>query len=360
MGRLFEPARLGGLDVRNRILRSATAERRADKNGYPTEALAAFYEDLARGGAGTIITGMMPVLKDDTGVPNRLALYEDAQISPIRTLTDCVHAAGAKIAAQLVQTGANAAFQEGGIIWGPSAVEHPVYHTVPKEMTREEIHLLVTAFGAAARRAKEAGFDAVEIHGAHGYLLSAWLAPFFNRRTDEYGGSPENRARLLLEVYDAMRAAAGPDYPVWIKLNAEDFADGGSSFEDCLYVCRALDKRGIALIEISGGTPSRRHIGDGTPEGYFSEYAAKAAEELKADVVSVGGYRSTALMEKLLRETDIRGFALSRPLLCEPDLVNKWIADPTYKPRCTSCSQCFKPKPGGTACILNAPNVPAS
>ncbi|HPE15455.1 MAG TPA: NADH:flavin oxidoreductase [Oscillospiraceae bacterium] len=355
MGTLFEPARLGGLDVRNRILRSATAERRADVNGYPTEALAAFYEDLARGGVGTIITGMMTVLKDDTGYPGRLALYEDAQIAPIRAITGRVHAAGAKIVAQLVQTGANDSFRDGGIICGPSAVEHPVYHVVPKEMTKNDIRLLVAAFGAAARRAKEAGFDAVELHGAHGYLLNAWLAPFFNRRTDEYGGSLENRMRLILEIYDAIRAAAGPGYPVWIKLNAEDFTDGGSTFEDCLSVCRALDKRGIDLIEMSGGNPARRRIGTEAPEGYFSAYAAKAAEELKADVVSVGGYRSTALMEKLLRETNIRGFALSRPLLCEPDLVNKWAADPAYKPRCISCNQCFKHKPGGTACIFNIP-----
>jgi 2,4-dienoyl-CoA reductase-like NADH-dependent reductase (Old Yellow Enzyme family) len=152
-----------------------------------------------------------------------------------------------------------------------------------------------------------------------------------------------------------MREAAGPGYPIWSKIHADDFEEGGSTFEDCMYVCRTLDNRGIDLIEMSGGNPARRRVGAETPEGYFGAYAAKAAEALRADVVSVGGWRSMAHMEKLFAETKIKGFALSRPFIREPDLVNKWIADPAYKPLCISCSQCFKPKPGGTACIFNAP-----
>jgi len=248
------------------------------------------------------------------------------------------------------------------IIWGPSAVTNKVSNVTPKEMTAEEIQILIDAFGDAALRAKKSGFDGVEIHGAHSYLLNMFLAPFFNRREDEYGGSPEKRARIIYDIYDNARAKVGKEFPILVKLNCSDFmGDKGFTFADCKDVCRNLAARGIDAIEISGGPVFRTPKPDKDPsnfaeesigkESYFSAYAKEIAGEVDVPVILVGGNRSFDTMENILNDSDIEYLSISRPLLSEPDLINKWSKDRNYKPRCVSCNKCFDEN--GNICILN-------
>lgn len=361
MKKLFEKTEIGSMALKNRFVRAATWEWKADDKGHMTDELMKVYEDLAKGGAAAIITGYAFVLEQEQPNPCMMGIYDDSFIDEYRKLTDMVHGYDSKIIMQIVYGGPftfhNA---KERTIWGPSAVEHSVSKVTPKEMTADDISVLVKAFGDAAIRAKNSGFDGVEIHAGHGYLLNLFLQPGYNQRTDSYGGSPENRARIIYEVYDSIRAGVGSDFPVLIKLNCSDFMnERGQTFEDTLAICRKLEEKGIDAIEISGGPvfkapkPEKeaKQVDRHGKESYFSGYAAEIAEALDVPVILVGGNRSVKVMDSLLNETGIEYFSLCRPLLSEPDLINKWMENPDYKPRCTSCGKCFNP--GGNICIFD-------
>lgn len=353
----------GGLELKNRLVRSATWENMATEPGGMTEGLFKVYEDLARGGVGLIITGYAFVTRDEQPNPGMMAIHDDAFIADYRRLTDRVHELGSRIVMQIAYGGSFTGYRpEGRLIWSPSGVADLATKVVPTPMSRDDIGTLVDAFGDAAERVKKAGFDGVEIHGAHTYLLSQFLSPHYNRRTDEYGGSVENRARIILEVYDAMRERVGAEYPVLIKINCEDFMEGGATAEDILAVCKMLDQRGIDAIEISGGgsgagdkIPVRRKIDTPEKEGYHADHAARIADEIKAPVILVGGLRSPEIIEGLLAKTKIELFSLSRPLLSEPDLPNRWQSGERVRSRCVSCNGCLKMPKGGNHCILDRP-----
>jgi len=290
-----------------------------------------------------------------------MGIYNDSFIDEYKELTNMVHGYDTNIIMQIVYGGAFTFYKANEReIWGPSAVEHKVSKVMPKEMTLDDISILVKAFGEAALRAKKSGFDGVEIHAGHGYLLNIFLEPYYNQRTDNYGGSSENRARIIYEVYDSIRFAVGSDFPVLIKLNCSDFMnEKGQTFEETLTICRKLADKGIDAIEISGGPVFKapkvekeaKKVTLKGKESYFSEYAREIAEEIDVPVILVGGNRSVGVMDRILNETDIEYFSLSRPLLSEPDLVNMWIKNPDYKARCNSCGKCFVP--GGNSCVFD-------
>ncbi|MDR1429706.1 MAG: NADH:flavin oxidoreductase, partial [Spirochaetaceae bacterium] len=229
MKRLFEPARLGSLTIKNRLVRSATYEMGCIENSAVTAALKAVYEDLARGGVGLIITGKMSVCPK--GGLDGAALYDrdfPAQFAPI---VDAVHREGGKIAVQIGHDGVKAtALKEEEAPAGPSLYEQPGSKPA-KAMTRDEIGELVKDYGRAALRCRESGADGVQLHGAHGYLISEFLSPYFNKRDDEYGGSIEHRARLLFEIYDEIRRSTG-DFPLLIKINYSDLVEPGITPEE--------------------------------------------------------------------------------------------------------------------------------
>ena len=183
-------------------------------------------------------------------------------------------------------------------------------------MSADEIKAVQEKFAQAAVRAKKAGFDGIEIHAAHGFLLSQFITPYYNRRSDIYGGAIENRARMTLETYSAIREAVGKEYPVWVKLNCIDGFEGGLTLEDFLYVCRALTKLGVDAIEVSGNWMARSK----EKEAYFKNEAAIAAEENQVAVILTGGNRDYGQMEQLLNTTRIGYFGMSRPFISEPDL----------------------------------------
>jgi 2,4-dienoyl-CoA reductase-like NADH-dependent reductase (Old Yellow Enzyme family) len=270
-------------------------------------------------------------------------------------MTEAVHRHGGRIALQLAHAGAHAAAALSGLdAIGPS-VFHENGAAICREMSREDIGRVVRAFGDAAARAKRSGFDAVQIHAAHGYLLSQFLSPVVNRRTDEYGSVLANRSRIVLEVFGSVRDAVGPDYPVLMKINSEDFIEGGFSVEDMLEVSALLEGAGIDAIELSGGTindASRYHtvrLGavSRENEAYYREAARRFKQRMRVPLMLVGGIRSLEVAESLVVDGTADYIALCRPLICEPGLVNRWRNEDTAKSACLSDNRCFKPARAG-------------
>ncbi|MCT4624222.1 MAG: hypothetical protein N4A46_11410, partial [Schleiferiaceae bacterium] len=247
---------------------------------------------------------------------------------------------------------------------GPSAVKNRMTGITPKEASYRDFEKIRIAFGDAAYRTKKAGYDAVQFHAAHGYFLSMLLTPFFNRRSDEYGGDIHNRARMLYEIVAEVRKRVGKDFPVMIKMNYDDLLEQGEglTFEEAQEVCKKLDEIGIDLIELSAGSLSvnpnlpivRTKLKAEEAQSYYKEAAIKIASQIKAPVSFVGGNRTPRLMETILNETDVKFFSLARPLIAEPDLVNKWQNETSYKPKCVSCNHCWDTAP--VSCILNRKN----
>lgn len=359
MKSLFDKTELAGMKLKNRFIRSATYDGVADEKGHMTKKLYDIYEDLAKGGVGTIITGLTFVSDLETAYPGQTGIYDDTFINEYQNLTEMVHQYNANIIMQLVWNGSQTAVDanSGKTVWGPSAVEDVAYKNTPQEMTKEQIIFVQKAFADAADRAKKAGFDGVQIHAAHGYLLSKFWTPYYNRRTDEYGGDIENRARMVLETYKAIRAEVGPDYPVLIKINSEDFIEEGMTFSDCKYVCSKLADLGIDAIEISGGCGSSRpnegFSRNSEQESYFKKYAAEIAQEIKIPVILVGGNREVKGMTEIINNTAIDYVSLCRPLICESNLINRWEKD-TASAKCISCNKCFSRS--GTVCIFKSKN----
>ena len=360
MKTLFDKTRLAKMHLENRFFRSATWEAMADSKGHLTDKLFDVYENLAKGGVGTIITGYAFVTEDEQPNPGMMGIYNDSFIEEYRGFTDRIHKYDTNIILQIAYGGSRTNYNVGErTILGPSAVTQSQYGVTPREASKEEIKGLIRSFADASFRAKRAGFDGVQFHAAHGYLYSQFLSPYYNRRTDEYGGSIENRARIIFETLAAVREFVGSDFPVLVKINSSDFRENGFSFEDCKYVCRRLEELGIDGIEISGvigakpedKTLSKDMLETLQVESYYWKYAAEIAEDVKVPIILVGGNRSLELMNEILENTKIEYFSLSRPFIREPDLINRWTGEDKRRAKCISCDKCFNPK--GVSCIFN-------
>lgn len=356
---IFQTLKLGNVTVKNRIVRSATWEKLSNNEGGVTDKLYDLYQNLAKGGVGTIITGCTYVLNGDQFYSSMTGMYKDELIPEYKKLTDMVHSYDTRIIQQLAYGGSQGTREENETpIWGPSAVTDLYNEVIPKEMTLENINTLIDAFSNAAIRAKKSGFDGIQIHASHGYLLNQFLSPYYNRREDKYGGCKENRARLIIEIYEQIRKKAGKDFIVLIKLNGDDYIDQGATIDDCIYLSKELDKRGIDGIEISCGMAasfeymSRSKIFKPEAEAYNAKWADMVAKEVKAPVMVVGGIRSIEKIETLLKETDIEYFSLARPLLAEPDLVNKWKNKTQEKAKCVSCNGCQTQNQDSNKCVV--------
>ncbi len=359
MKSLFDRTEFAGLHLKNRFFRSATRDGFADDRGQVTPELVQIYENLAKGGVGTIITGHAYVTDvEQSKQPCQMGIYDDSLIGGYTRLTDTVHRHNTNIVLQISCVGAQT-YAGGGerLIWGPSPIEDLATKITPKEMSGDEILYLQTAFADAALRAQKAGFDGVQIHAAHGYVLNKFLNPYYNRRTDAYGGTIDNRARMLIETYSAIREKVGTEFPILIKINCSDFMDQGMTFAESRYVCKKLVELGLSAIEVSGGSFSSLpnegpvRIIKREQEHYFKQYAVELAQEADAPVILVGGNRDFNSMEEMLNQTDIEYFSLSRPLICESDLINRWQSGDLKPARCISCNKCLGLE--HTSCILN-------
>ncbi len=349
MKKIFEEAELGQIRIPNRIVRSATWENLATEEGHLTESLKEVYRKIAAGRVGLIITGYANIVKEEKPNPGMMGIYDDTFVSEYKELTDMVHADGSKIVLQVAYGGTKTTYQVGErVIYAPSEVPEVTTNVQGKPMTLEEIEYIEEAFAQAARRSKESGFDAVEIHAAHTYLINQFLSPYYNRRDDEYGGSLENRMRFLVEIYHKMREQVGAEYPILVKLTATDFLDGGLSFEETRLICKELERLGVDAIELSGNIhgKAKTMVGqefDGYPiseEGFFVEFAKVIGEDVKIPVMTVGGFKDIAKMEEILNNSEIEFFGICRPLLAEPELVGRWESGDRKKALCIHCSKC--------------------
>lgn len=361
MASLFEAGAIGSLELKNRMMRSATWEGMCDPDGRPTPKLTRCYQDLAKGGIGLIITGYTYVRPEGKQLPGKMGLYDTGFETAYRQLTRAVHQDGGRIAIQLVHAGGQADPKAAGRqAVAPSAVKAGGFPHLPMEMSGLEIEAVSDAFGQAAKRAMDWGFDAVQIHGAHGYLVNQFLSPLTNQRTDAYGGSLENRSRFLFDVYEKIRSTVGRGFPVFIKLNAADWIENGLSREDGLAVAERLSRAGIDAIEISSGTaasgdmgPARKKIDTPEKEAYNLDLAKDVKAAVTCPVIVVGGFRSLDVAQKAVAENHMDFISLSRPLIRQPDLPALWAQDKSLTCGCISCNKCFMPgmTKGGIYCV---------
>ncbi len=348
MSRLFEPTEINGMKMKNRFVRSATYEAMAASDGTVQNRLLDYMAALVRGRVGLVITGHTYVTRQGQAGPRQLGIDSDAMTKGLERLTAVVHDNGGVVAVQLAHAGKKGIGKDAFAAIGPADVFEDGVKIV-SAMTPEDINGTVKAFGDAADRAVKSGFDAVQIHAAHGYLLSQFLSPGSNTREDGYGGSIENRARLLLEVYAEIRRRVGTSFPVMAKINSEDFIDGGFTVAEMLKVSHMLEDRGIDAVEMSGGTfeagkfiPSR--VGTAKSEareGYYRQAAEAFKKEIGVPLILVGGFLSFHIAEEVVASGIADYIALSRPLIREPELVKRWEQGDRKKASCISCNKCF-------------------
>ncbi len=347
---LSEATKINGMKMANRFVRSATWEGMAADDGAVTPKLIQTMVDLAQGGVGLIISGHAFILPEGQAGPWQLGIHKDELIKGLTKMTDAVHEAGGKIIAQLAHAGHFAikalTKQPPHVVSNFEGLSKSPRH----ELTKKDIKKLVVGFGKAAQRARTAGFDGLQIHSAHGYLLSQFLSPAYNRREDEYGGSIENRVRIHLEIYNAIRNTVGNDYPILIKINSEDYIDNGLSLEDSIAASKLLTDAGIDAIELSGGTlssgklsPSRSGINKEEKEAYFKEAAAAYKKTMDVPLILVGGMRSLNVAEKIINSGIADYISMCRPFIREPGLIKRWQSGDTSPAKCKSDNLCFGP-----------------
>jgi 2,4-dienoyl-CoA reductase-like NADH-dependent reductase (Old Yellow Enzyme family) len=354
MSKLFEPASLGTLTLRNRFVRSATWEALATPTGEVTSKLVDTIGQLARGGVGLIISGHAYVSPEGQAGPRQIGAHTDAMLPGLKRMAAVAHEHGAKMVLQLAHAGYLAIESLTGK--KPLAVSASVRLD---EAEREEIdpagiRRLLQAYADAAARAMEAGFDGVQLHAAHGYLYSQFLSPLFNRRTDGYGGPVANRARVIVETLKAVRRVVGDTTPVLAKVNGRDCAEGGLEVADAVEAAVLLEAAGLDAIEISSGMSkfaksgsARLAITTAEKEAYNREDAAAFKRRLKIPVLLVGGIRSLDVAERLATEGVCDFISMSRPFIREPDLVTRWQSGDRRKAACTSDNLCYGPARSG-------------
>lgn len=358
---LFSPSKLGTVTLKNRLIRSATFENLADADGNVTDEYVEFHRRLAKGGVGLIITGLLYVQKEGKFL-NMVGIDNDNCIPGLKKVAEVVHREGngCRIALQIGHCGRQLHPQIERETVAPSAITEPFTGRTPRAMSTEEVEEFIDACAAAIRRAREADFDAVQLHAAHGWLLSSFLSPHTNRRQDIYGGSTENRARIMVEIYRRAVKQVGNDFPIFAKINAHDFVEGGIDLAESLRIAKLLSDAGFIAFEVSscmwetltrkpeeiGWRPARIpeariDITSREKEAYHRSFARAFKKNIKdAAIILVGGLRSPDLMEEILtcREADF--VSLSRPLIREPELPNLWQSGKKTTADCISCNTC--------------------
>lgn len=326
---LFSEGRIGTLRTKNRFVMPPMVRNYADGNGRVTPRYLAHIERIARGGVGLMILEASYVSQDGKGFVNQLGIHEDGTIAGLKKLAAAGHAHGAKIGVQLYHGGRQASSTTTGTQpVAPSAIPDPVVNEVPAELSKKDIALIVKRFSAAAVRAKKAGMDFVEIHGAHGYLVTQFLSPFSNKRTDEYGGTPAKRLRFLKEVYIAVRKAVGAKFPVTLRLSGDEYVPEGLQLKDTVQIVKVMEKLGIAAIHVSAGNYASYAKGVLIPpmakkDGLLVALAAGVKKAAKTPVIAVAKIRTPEMAEKILAEGKADFVAVGRMLLADPDYPKK-------------------------------------
>ena len=379
MSVLFEKSEIKGMELNNRLVRSATHEAMADENGFPTERLFKLYEGLAKGGVGLIITGYAYVARD--GKSNAmLGIDSDELIPGYRELVNQVHQNGAKIAMQINHCGRQTTQEmTGSQPIAPSTVKEKVFLVKPQEMTEDDIERIIEAFAQSARRVKESGFDALQLHGAHGFLINQFLCPHTNRRQDKWGGSIENRMRFLNAIYEKCRSQVGDDYPILIKINGYDNMKNGLKQDESIAMAKMIAELGFDAIEVScgiaedGGSTVRgdlpldvildewdmyknknflfrfimKRYGNKLikpvpfTQQYNRESAGRIKEKVNVPIFVVGGMIDPPAMEETIKKGDADYISLSRALITDPNFPNKIKGGDRKISRCIHCNLCL-------------------
>ena len=302
-----------------------------------TEPIFDTYRELAKGGVAAIITGLTTVSPHDAYLDGGVNFSDDKFIEQHKKFTAMIHEYDCKI------------FMQTAMVDSVFYIGKDLYRIPITELTTEHINEFITLFKNAAVRAKSAGYDGIQLHVAHNFFLSKFISPLYNNRNDEYGGSPENRAKILGVILDEIRAVAGKDFCVIAKINGDDFADGGLNITECITACKIMKAHGIDAIEISCNYTSReaRAVAN---EGYFQKYAVAVKERVDIPIILVGGHRSVENMNSILFKTDIEFLSLSRALVREPDIINRWQSGNWKPAACIGCNACYRTP--GHKCIF--------
>lgn len=334
---IFTPFTLpNGSVLPNRLVKAAMEENLSDKNLMPDSKLWNLYGAWSRGGVGLMITGNVMVDKFAMTGPGGVVLEKETDLTPFQTWANAAKSNGGKIWMQINHPGRQILAKLGGDVLAPSAIQVNLGKLsklmgFPKELTEEKIKDLIQRFGITAKQAESAGFDGVEIHAAHGYLISQFLSPLTNQRKDNWGGNLKNRSRFLIEIIKEIRKVVSPKFCVGVKLNSSDFQKGGFSFEDAKEVVLTIQELGIDLIELSGGSyesPAMQGVtGDGSTlarEAYFIDFAREIVSISKVPILVTGGIKRRETAEKVV-ESGIPLVGIATALAIDPDLPNKWM-----------------------------------
>ena len=406
---VFTPVRIGQLEIKNRLVRSATYENAATKEGEVSDFLVDLYRTLAKGGVGLIITGVASVYSKARQMHLGMRVDSDSFIPSLKKIPRVIResAPECKVMLQLGHPGRQVINPEDAIKLlpvlpqaflvylqrhpelmvppgeaphmveptAPSAIYDPIFDRTPRALSVEEIEELVKSFAEGVRRAQEAGFDGVQLHAAHGYLLSSFLSPWANQRQDQYGGSLENRIRIIKDIYQRAREKVNDRFPILIKINTTDFLPAGMDIAEAVQVARALSEIGFAAIEASGGMweavthkeeelgwppvilpEARTGIKTQDQEAYFLPGAKALKEKSKATIMLVGGLRSFTKIEEILNSKVADFVSISRPLIRQPDLPNLWRSgEGPDKAECISCNACLPVSNAPMACRVKNP-----
>lgn len=389
---LFTSKNIGDVTIKNRFVRSATFENAANKDGSIGEEYIKIYERLSKGEVGLIITGMTHTSDDGKSYHRQAGLHSDEMIAGFSAMNEMVHKNGSKIFAQLCHGGRQSMLL-GLRPPAPSAgMLDLTFRVIPRPMKNQEILSAIKTLAAGAKRAQKAGFDGIQIHAAHGYLVNEFLSPYFNRRSDEWGGSPEKRFNFLKRVYESMREAVGSSYPITAKMNIEDHTPKpGLTIEESAGQIKSLVELGIDAVEISCGTVSfslfKQCRGNvpvkalakamikpiqpfteitlkiAWPEKnytFYENYNLEACDKVKpimgnTPLILVGGLRNYESMEKIIRQQKADFISLCRPFIRQPMIVKNWSSGDIKQITCNNCNNCFGyvPLDESVRCNLN-------
>jgi len=356
---LFSPFQIGNLELKNRIVMPPMATNFAAEDGFVNDRHVAYYIKRAQGGVGYITFEHTGVLKQGRAFPNMALIDSDQNIPAFKKLVEAIHQEDGKILIQINHAGRQtSASITGSPIVAPSAIPCPVRKEMPRELSYEEIQEIIEAFGKAALRVKETGADGVEIHMAHGYLINQFLSPFSNKREDEYGGDPDRRMRMALEVLREVRNKVGSDFRILCRLSADEYVEGGLKLEDTKEIAKALERNGADALHVSACVAVSGYLNHPpyyAEEGIFAHLAQGIKSVVSIPIIAVGRIRTPELANKILEENKADLISMGRALIADPELPLKASQERTDEIiPCISCNRCILSiRKGALQCAVN-------
>lgn len=358
---LFSPLRVGGIELKNRMVMSPMGDGLANREGNVTEEMIAYYGARAKSGVGLIYIGTTCVQEDDGNKPDQHKIFREQNLRGLRRLSEGIHRYEAKVFVQLYHSGRQgnpAVLGHGTVAPSPLPVATGEVPGIPRELTIPEIHEIEQNFIRAAVLASRAGFDGVEIHAGHGYLINEFLSPACNIRTDEYGGNRENRTRMLVNILKGIREKLGPQFPISVRMSVIELVENGLTIDESVEIAKIAEAAGASILNISAGIMETQYIQMASPEyeqGYLVPYAAKIKENVKIPVAAVGRIRDFSFAEQVLADGKADLILFARPFIADPNFIKKFTEGREDEiRRCLSCGYCSDTnKTGGIRCAMN-------